>query len=96
MFIDQSVERPRGECPVGRPVPTTNVKFLCRWSPFQAVEYFQAFLHSKVTSWKDIDPAESEDQKHLGRPDADSSDGNEITDDLVIRFVLQSPERQAF
>lgn len=48
--------------------------------------------HAEVGDRQYVEPAEREDQEHLGGPDADAIYGREHVDDLVIGFARQTLE----
>ena len=94
MFIDDSVQCPCSERPVRSPCRTTGFKLSGRRSFRHAVEYSQTFADAEITTWQDIQSSQPEDQKHLGRPDPDATNRDEILDDSFIGSRFQSSERQ--
>ena len=64
-------------------------QFFWRRQVLPAVRHRKTFAHSVIGDWKDIGPAEGENQKHFNGPRTDAADGRKAFDEMV-EFLRRS------
>jgi len=84
LFADGSPAIPRGHRAVGPEAFARDLELLRRRQPRQSVGQRVAVAHAIVTDRPHVEPAQLENEEHLGGPASDAAHDRQARDDLLV------------